>query len=71
MNFFESHDWLNRPGPTYAFKLDHILFVVIGLLIGVGLCFLLRKKDKKTVKIVLIALWAFAVAIELFYYGYL
>ena len=71
MNFFESHDWLNRPGPTYAFKLDHILFVVIGLLIGVCLCFLLRKKDKKTIKIVLIAIWAFAVAIELFYYGYL
>ena len=71
MNFFESHDWLNRPGPTYAFKLDHILFVVIGLLIGMALCFLLRKKDKKTIKIVLIAIWAFAVAIELFYYGYL
>ena len=71
MNFFESHDWLNRPGPTYAFKLDHILFVVIGLLIGVGLCFFLRKKEKKTIKIVLIAIWAFAVAIELFYYGYL
>lgn len=71
MNFFESHDWLNRPGPTYAFKLDHILFVVIGLLIGVGLCFFLRKKENKTIKIVLIAIWAFAVAIELFYYGYL
>ena len=71
MNFFESHDWLNREGPTYAFKLDHILFVAIGLLIGVVLCFLLRKKDKKTIKIVLIAIWAFAVAIELFYYGYL
>ena len=71
MNFFESHDWLNRPGPTYAFKLDHILFVIIGLIIGVALCFFLRKKDKKTIKIVLIAIWAFAVAIELFYYGYL
>ena len=71
MNFFESHDWLNREGPTYAFKLDHILFVIIGLLIGVALCFLLRKKDKKTIKIVLIAIWAFALAIELFYYGYL
>ena len=71
MHFFESPDWLNREGPTYDFKLDHILFVVIGLLIGVGLCFLLKKKDKKTIKIVLIAIWAFAVAIELFYYGYL
>ena len=70
MDFFSSHDWLNRPGPTYAFKLDHILFVVIGLLIGVSLCFLLFKKDKKVIKITLISIWAFAVAIELFYYGY-
>ena len=69
MDFFTTHDWLNRPGPTYAFRLDHILFVVIGLLIGVGLCFLLRKKDQKVIKITLISIWAFAVAIELFYYG--
>ena len=71
MDFFTSHDWLNRPGPTYAFKLDHILFVVIGLLIGVGLCFLLFKKDKKVIKITLLSIWGLAVAIELFYYGYL
>ena len=70
MDFFTSNDWLNRPGPTYAFKLDHILFIVISMLIGVGLCLLLRKKEQKTIKIVLISLWAFAVAIELFYYGY-
>ena len=30
MDFFLSHDWLNREGPSYAFKLDHILFIVIG-----------------------------------------
>ena len=66
MNFFTSPDWLNRPEP-YAFKLDHILFVAISLLIGVGLCFLLRKKEKKTIKIVLISLWALAVAVEIFY----
>ena len=70
MDFFTSHDWLNRPGPTYAFKLDHILFVVIGLLIGFGLCFLLFRKDKKVIKITLISIWALAVAIEVFYYGY-
>ena len=69
MDFFNARDWLNRPGPTYAFKLDHILFVVIGLLIGVVLCFLLRKKDKKVVKAVLITLWAIAVAVDAFYYG--
>ena len=69
MDFFTKPDWFNRPGPTYAFKIDHILFVVISLLIGVGLCFLLRKREKKTIKIVLISLWAFAVAVEVFYYG--
>ena len=69
MDFFNKHDWLNRPGPTYAFKLDHILFIVIGILIGVGLCFLLRKRDKKTVKTTLIVLWAIAIGIEAFYYG--
>lgn len=69
MDFFTSHDWLNRPGPTYAFKLDHILFVVISMLIGVLLCLLLRKKEKKTIKIVLISLWAFAVLIQAIYYG--
>ena len=68
MDFFTSRDWLNRPGPTYAFQLDHILFVVISMLIGVGLCFLLRKKERKTIKIVLISLWALAVAVEIFYY---
>ena len=49
MDFFESHDWLNRPGPNYAFQLDHILFIVIAMLIGVGLSLFLRKKDKKTI----------------------
>ena len=69
MDFFTKPDWLNRPGPSYAFKLDHILFIVISMIIGVILCFLLRKKDKKVIKTVLISLWAFAVAIEVVYYG--
>lgn len=69
MDFFLSHDWLNREGPTYAFKLDHILFIVIGLLVGVFLCFFLRKKDKKVIKITLISIWALAVVIEIFYYA--
>ena len=69
MDFFFSPDWLNREGPKYAFKLDHILFVAIGLLIGVLLCFLLRKKDKKVIKITCISIWALAVLIELLYYG--
>lgn len=68
MDFFTTKDWLNRE-PPYAFRLDHILFVVIGISIGVGLAFLLRKKDKKTVKIALIVMWAFAVTLEVVYYG--
>ena len=69
MDFFLSHDWLNRDGPTYAFKLDHILFIVIGLLVGVFLCFFLRKKDKRIIKITLISIWALAVVVEIFYYA--
>ena len=68
MDFINSTDWLNREAP-YAFKLDHILFVVIGVLIGVGLCFLLRKKEQKTIKIVLVSLWSFAILVEIVYYG--
>ena len=69
MDFFLSHDWLNREGPTYAFKLDHILFIIIGLLVGVFLCFFLRKKDKKVIKITLISIWALALAVEILYYA--
>ena len=69
MDFFLSHDWLNRDGLTYAFKLDHILFIVIGLLVGVFLCFFLRKKDKRIIKITLISIWALAVVVEIFYYA--
>ena len=68
MDFFIKPDWFNRPGP-YAFQIDHILFIVIALLIGVGLCFFLRKKEEKTIKIVLVSLWAVAVAVEVIYYG--
>ena len=70
MDFFLSHDWLNREESSYAFKLDHILFVVIGLLVGVFLCFFLRKKDKKIIKITLISIWALAVVVEVFYYAF-
>jgi len=69
MDFFLSHDWLNREGSTYAFKLDHILFIVIGLLVGVFLCFFFRKKDKRIIKITLISIWALAVVVEIFYYA--
>ena len=69
MDFFNKHDWLNREGP-YAFKIEHFGFIIVAILIGVGLYLLLRKKDKKTIKIALISLWGLAIAFELFYYGY-
>lgn len=69
MDFFLSRDWLNREASSYAFKLDHILFIIIGLLVGVCLCFFLRKKDRKIIKITLISIWALAVAVEVLYYA--
>ena len=68
MNFFNTPDWLNRPGP-YAFTLDHLLMVFGLLALGVMMALFLKKKDQKTIKIVLICLWAFGTAIEAFYYG--
>ena len=68
MDFFNSPDWLNREGP-YAFTLDHLLMVFGLLALGVVLALFLRKKDQRTIKIVLVCLWAFGVAIEVLYYG--
>ena len=67
MDFYDSRDWLNREGP-YAFQWDHILFIVLGLGIGVFLAFFLRNKSKNLIKTVLISLWAFAATIGLAYY---
>lgn len=67
MDFFDSHDWLNRE-PPYAFRLDHILFVVLGLALGVFLALFLRKKDKNITKWVIISLWAFGTTVVSFYY---
>ena len=70
MDFFTSKDWLNRGLSSYAFQWDHILFIVLMMGIGVFLALFLRKKDKRTIKIVLIALWAFGLALEISYYTY-
>ena len=67
MDFFISPDWLNR-NPPYAFRLDHILSVVIGLAIGVFLAFFLRGKSKKTIEAVLISLWAFGTTVVTVFY---
>lgn len=71
MDFFLSGDWLNREGPSYAFKWDHFLVIVIMMAIGVFLSLFLRKKDQKTIKLTIIILWAVGVAICLFYYVFI
>ena len=67
MNFYDSRDWLNRE-PPYAFQWDHLLFVFLGLAIGVLLAMFLRNKSKKLTKIVIISLWAFGTAVVFSYY---
>ena len=67
MDFFYNSDWLNRE-PPYAFQWDHLLFIVISMLIGVGIALFLRKKRQKTIKIVLICFWAFYIVLALIYY---
>lgn len=68
MDFFTKPDWFNRPGP-YKFTLEHFLFIIVTILFAIGFCFLLRKKDKKVIKTVLIVLWAVAVGVEIGYYA--
>ena len=69
MDFFNAPDWFNRPGPTYAFTLDHLLTIFVLLAVGVFLAFFLRNKSKKTISIVLISLWVFSSVIGSIYYG--
>ena len=70
MDFFTSKDWLNRGLQSYAFQWDHILFILVIIAIGVFLSLFLRKKDKKTIKTVLIVLWAIGLTLEISYYTY-
>lgn len=67
MDFFTSRDWLNREAP-YAFKIDHLLFIFIPLIIGVLLAFFLRGKSRKTIQTVIVSLWAFSSTVVIFYY---
>ena len=69
MDFFNSHDWLNRGGYDYIFHFDHIIYLVIALLVTVGLCFLLYNKDKATVKKTLVIIWMVSITLMVLYYG--
>ena len=70
MDFFTKPDWFNRPGP-YAFRIEHLLFIAFVILVAVGLSLLLRRKNKSTIRKVLIGLWIFAVVIEIAHYAVL
>ena len=64
MNWFTTKDLLKREGP-FTMAPDYIvLYLVAVVLLVVGLYFLIKHKSEKTTKIVLIVLWAIAVALD-------
>ena len=67
MEFFRKEDWFNREGP-YFYNAEHIIFIILALATCVAVPLLLRKKSPKTIKIVLICLWATALALDLIKY---
>lgn len=69
IEFLLDHDWLNREGPSYAFKADHILFIVIVMALGIAAAILLRNCKRRTISIVLLSLWGVVVAFQSLYYG--
>ncbi|MBR1581966.1 MAG: YwaF family protein [Bacilli bacterium] len=64
MNFFLKRDWFNREGP-FSFTLEHFLFIALTIIVGLALSFLLRKKKESTIRITLISMWIFVIAIDL------
>ena len=75
-NWFETHDLLNREGP-FTYSVDYIVWYIVALLIiGLGIFFLNKYKTEKRINIVLIVLWAVALALDLakliknIYYGF-
>lgn len=70
MDFLIQDDWLGREGPSYAFKWDHFLIIVLMMALGAFLSLFLRKKSEKTIKLTIIILWAIGLAIVTFYYAF-
>ena len=69
MNFFTNPDWFNRPGP-FAYNTEYIIFIVLSIIFAFICPIMLKKKDNKTIKTVLIVLWGVAVALDVVKYGY-
>ena len=65
MNWFTTSDLLKRTGP-FVYSLDYIIwYAVLGLLLVGAVIWLVKKGTPKIVKILLIVLWAIAVAFDL------
>lgn len=69
MNFFTNPDWFNRPGP-FAYNTEYIIFIALAIIFAFVCPILLRKKEQKSVKTILIVLWGVAVALDVLKYGY-
>ena len=69
MNFFTNPDWFHRPGP-FAYNTEYIIFIVLSIIFAFICPIMLKKKDNKTIKTVLIVLWGVAVALDVVKYGY-
>ncbi len=69
MSFFTNPDWFGRTGP-FAYNLEYIIFIIIALAFAFIFPIILRKKQAKTVKTVLIVLWCMAVVLDGLKYGY-
>lgn len=69
MSFFTSEDWFGRSGP-FAYNIEYIVFIALSVVFAFVLPILLRKTQKKTIKIVLISLWLLAVILDVTKYTY-
>lgn len=70
MSFFTNPDWFGRSGP-FAFNADYIIAIILLIALSFILPFLLRKKDSKTIKKVLLSLWIVALVLDITKYTYL
>ena len=67
MDFLFERDWLGRAvdnSVNFLFAPEYIIFFVIATLTAIILPILLRRVSPKTVRTVLICMWAFALAID-------
>lgn len=64
--FFEGSDWQNRNLDSYLYHTEYLLFFVFAVILCIGLPLYLRRFQKSTIRKVLIAIWATALAYDIF-----